>query len=267
MKNPPTNPEAPKICLFHVLVIFQSILFAGEQSNVRELMGSQTNQTSSSSNSFVQFNDLWKTYLTGNPLQKAKVVCSLNQIPKVFVSNQLEIDICSTFSDNPTADKALFLGMCKSSNSLDLLNRSITNNSLDVERAVKLALARRGNQEYEALFIRQYVSHPISQKATLNLIKDPSSYQVIWDLKYIGSPNSIATLFDSVGTPREYDSKNISISRITPTDIQNFLRAVGVDVPDTITTDQRMATWWKKQSRADSFEVEPKRQAEFSSSL
>jgi len=189
---------------------------------------------------------LWRGYLAG---EEAYCALGLSILAPAKVPEELDAEICGAFASSQTVYRALFLGLCESLESLKLLESALTNGNATVRDEARMALARRGNREYEEMFIRRYASHPIATNLTPAVARDKSTWAVVRPMLYIGSVACVAALFDSI-PPREYARDGVRVSFVSVADMRTYLAAAGIEIPEEGTSDEKMRVWWRSNRAA-----------------
>ncbi|MEI6809296.1 MAG: hypothetical protein WCN95_11300 [bacterium] len=229
--------------MFAVLLVIGGNLCAADVGTQAVAASSRqwdgTNKTVRISGADLQ--SLWGYYLTG---EEALSALALSELAPGKVPEALDAEICRAFASSQAVYRALFLGLCESSESLKLLEGALTNGNPAVVEEAQMALARRGNSAYEEMFIRRYVSHPIATNMTPALARDKSSSAAYRPLFYIGSPACMAALFDSI-PQRQYNVNGVRITFMTVGRMRRYFAAAGIEIPGNETTDEQVLMWWR----------------------
>jgi len=195
--------------------------------------------------------EIWSGQAHDRGMQGKSLLTCLAQRSTSEVTSDLDNDICASFEAEPSSTNALFLGLCTSERSRRLLLESKDHPDPAVRDSVRLALARRGDSDYTRQFIQQYQANPISRKLTVALAKDREAKETVRRLEYIGTPDALTALFDGAASHALAEepfsgSNRVIVHSTTLQNFRDFMIAMGVSIPDTVSTGRDLANWWKE---------------------
>ena len=198
------------------------------------------------------FAELWDRYKASSLDEYRQLLATLmTEREKTEVTDSIDREICASFEAEPSSTNALFLGLCTSERSRRLLLESKDHPDPAVRDSVRLALARRGDSDYARQFIQQYQASPISRKLTVALAKDREATKTVRRLEYIGTPDALTALFDGAASHALAEepfsgSNRVIVHSTTLQNFRDFMIAMGVSIPDTVSTGRELANWWKE---------------------
>lgn len=186
----------------------------------------------------------------------------LNEIKEIdnnIISDDLEYVIVTGYKKKPSPQKALFLGMCKGKESLDLLIKSRGNLDSEIERAVNLAIARRKGSPYQESFINQFYALPACSNYYVLYMDERGRNGTIGgkgmmrELEYINTPSTVVVLMevlivspDRVTQPKE---GWLRIVDFPPDVARQYLKEIGIEMPAGLNQQQRIE-WWSANKAA-----------------
>lgn len=194
--------------------------------------------------------ELWDKYKASSSAEYRRVIVSLmTERENMEVTDSIDLEICSSFAEIPTADAALLLGMCSSGRSRDLLKRHTEATDTELAEACRLGLARRGDKAAEAFFTERHVEQSGGQTKRAGGNQVDALIASICRLEYIGSVDAILAVFDSVGLDAISSADGVTVKRDTATNMRTFLAQVGAPVPPA-SSEKELKQWWAENRDA-----------------
>jgi len=209
-------------------------------------MAARDNTPEDTSKLWFYYNSGWAAKM---PERTVQILCSTTA---TNVCGPLEGEICKTFLASKNVDCLYFLGLCNGAESREILVSAASNSISAVAGAAQLALARRGDRDFEARFIAQFtIAYGSTNQA---LYKYPFWQNAIFSLLYIGSAESMGTLFDVALPSTKFHQRKAYMGafyeRIDPSDMRVYLAKAGIQIPKTVVTEEDLCLRWK-ENRAE----------------
>ncbi len=208
------------------------------------------------------FADLWQQYKTAaSPEYRRMMLMILISRPSREMTPDIDQELCSCFETSPDPDTALLLGMCTSGRSHDLLSAQRKTTDEKLGKAVRLALARRGDGPAETAFVEEFLRQPVARGERVDWETDQASRESIRNLEYIGSPRCILALFDAAISTQETGTNRISSAAVSfspmVASMRDFLARIDVPMPSRA-NKQEMTDWWKNHRAKVSIRLKDK---------
>jgi hypothetical protein len=183
---------------------------------------------------------------------RSHIACigTLAGISATNMTAEFESEIYHVCLATQTVDSLLFLGLGTSQMSRVLLEGAATNADCSIAEAAQLALARRGDAGCERVLLRHFYARPESTNVLHLLCVDArEAREVLASLHYVGSAECWAALFDMALLSGEDHIRTADgvkkISTPRGEDIKWFMDAVGISIPDGISSGIEIVFWWR----------------------
>ena len=182
---------------------------------------------------------------------------NIGKIDTTTMTSNLEHEINAEFVKEPTVPKALFLGLCHDTNSLQtVITSRILMKDQGIVRALNVALSRRINKPNQDIFINEFYSDPACSNyyvMQMGLVYRSTGGELMLILQYIHSPETYLALLeqfivspDKVTPPKD----GWLFAHEMPFDVaRHYLKLVGIEMPLNMNQAQRIEWWFQNKRR------------------